>query len=530
MYFLRNLRFKMPDKGIKTIAGCRCGMNININDRIYTTLADIMGLSLFSALKEHPILGTLRELLDDLSEEKDEDPMYGFSDTHLEIAEDWAAFINAFIQTQRDYSFYITLGYLTLGDDNPYTCAAENQENPPTALCALAKTDLSRLGRIASFEIHGLGFHIAEILRKNGLDHIAGNIEEESRVLWAAEGKKAAGKSSGVILNLFPENSNWGASLPALTEYLRKEGAGVLGQYNCFTWASEPFVSEFSHRNSLSNFSAEGFPQPLSFFLRPVRNPDPVTIADFYGYEDQRSVVTANTIRLLEGRIANNLLLYGDRGTGKSATIKAVCREYADRGLKLIEIDKSYLAELSDIMKNLADRRSRRFIVFIDDLSFESAGDSFMSLKALLEGGVESRPPNAAIYVTSNRRHLVKEKIADRPATAQTAESASTGDFRVFDAMQEQFSLADRFGVTVVFTAPGQEEYLRIAEHIACRRGVLPASLPPIEGEPRKSFRKNALRWEKWFNGRSPRTAVQYVDWLAGEGGWAAGGIRFPWE
>jgi predicted AAA+ superfamily ATPase len=518
----------MPDKGIKTIAGRRCGMNIN--ERIYTTLADITGLSLFSTLKDHPLLGTLRELLDDLSEEKNEDPMYGLSDTYLEIAEDWAAFINAFVQTHRDYSFYITLGYLTLGDDNPYTCAAENQENPPTVLCALAKTDLSRLGRIASFEIHGLGFHIAEILRKNGLAQIAGNIEEESRVLWAAEGKKTAGEFSGTILKLFPEHSNWGASLPALTEYLCKKGAGVLGQYSCFTWVSEPFISEFSHRNTLANFSAEGFPQPLSLFLRPVRNPDPVTIADLFGYENQRSVVTANTIRLLEGRIANNLLLYGDRGTGKSATIKAVCREYEDKGLKLIEIDKSDLTELSGIMKHLAGRPSRRFIVFIDDLSFESAGNSFINLKALLEGGVESRPSNAAIYVTSNRRHLVKERLADRPTAAQAAESASTGDFRAFDTMQEQFSLADRFGVTVVFTAPGQEEYLRIAEHVACRRGVLPDPLPPAGEDLRKNFRENALLWEKWFNGRSPRTAVQYVDWLAGESGGAAGGIRFPWE
>jgi predicted AAA+ superfamily ATPase len=526
MYFLRDLYFQMPDKGIKTIAGCRCGMNIN--ERIYATLADIMGLSLFSALKDHPLLGTLRGLLDDLSEEKDEAPMYGLPDTYMEIAEDWAAFINVFIQTQRDYSFYITLGYLTIGDDNSYTRAAENQENPPAVLCALAKTDLSRLGRIASFEIHSLGFHIAEIFRKNGLDQIAGNIEEESRVLWAAEGKKAKGEFSGAVLNLFPENSNWGTSLPALTEYLRKNGAGVLGQYSCFTWMSEPFVSDFSHRNALGDLSSDSFPQPLSLFLRPVRNPDPVTVADLFGYEDQRSVVTANTLRLLEGKIANNLLLYGDRGTGKSATIKAVCREYADRVIKLIEIGKQDLPELSDIMTALADRPSRRFVVFIDDLSFESADNSFMNLKALLEGGVESRPSNTAIYITSNRRHLVKERLADRPAAARPA--AAAGDFRAFDTMQEQFSLADRFGITVVFTTPGQDEYLRIAEHIACRRGVLPCPLPPAGGELRTRFRENALRWEKWFNGRSPRTAVQYVDWIAGEGGGAAGGIRFPWE
>ncbi|MDR2071511.1 MAG: ATP-binding protein [Treponema sp.] len=502
---------------------------MNITNRIFTTLGDIMGLSLFSALKEHPLLSALRELLDDLSEEKDEDFMYGLPDTYLEIAEDWAGFINAFVQTQRDYSFYITLGYLTIGDDNPYTCAAENQENPPPVLYALAKTDLSRLGRIASFEIHSLGFHIAEILRKNGLDHIAANIEEESRILWAAEGKKSHCEHSRFILKLFPENSNWGASLPALTEHLRVKGAGALGQHDFFTWVADPFIPDFSYRHGMADFPAGSFLRPLSLFLLPVRNPDPITIADLFSYEDQRSVVISNTLRFLEGKHANNLLLYGDRGTGKSATIKAVCNEYADRGLKLIEINKSELSELSDILEILAGRRSRRFIVFIDDLSFESADDSFMNLKTLLEGGVESRPPNVVIYATSNRRHLVKERLSDRPTSAQAAESVSTGDVRAFDTMQEQFSLADRFGITVVFTAPGQEEYLRIAEHIACRQGVLPAPLPPIEDAGRTRFRENALRWEKWFNGRSPRTAAQYVDWLAGEKGGTSAG-RFPWD
>jgi predicted AAA+ superfamily ATPase len=500
---------------------------MNISDRIYATLADIMGLSLFSALKEHPVLSTLRELLEDLSEEKDEEPMYGFPDTYLEIAEDWAAFINAFIQTQRDYSFYITMGYLTITDDNLYTLAAENRKNPPIMLCALAKTDLSRLGRIASFEIHGLGFHIAEILRKNGLGEIAGNIEEESRVLWAAEGKKTQGENSDTILKLFPENSNWSASLPVLTEYLRMKGSGVLGQYNCFSWVSETFIPDFAHPHSFSDFSMNDFLRPLSLFLRPICNPDPVTIADLFGYEDQRSVVIANTLRFLEGKSANNLLLYGDRGTGKSATVKAVCNEYADRGLKLIEISKSALTELSEIMEILADR-SRRFIIFIDDFSFESTDDSFRNIKALLEGSIEFKPSNVVIYATSNRRHLVKERLADRPTTAQAADAS--GDIRAFDTMQEQFSLADRFGITVVFTAPSQEEYLYIAEHIACRQGILPVPLPPIDGELRTRFRENALRWEKWYNGRSPRTAVQYVKWIAGEGGGTAGGIRFPWD
>jgi predicted AAA+ superfamily ATPase len=227
--------------------------------------------------------------------------------------------------------------------------------------------------------------------------------------------------------------------------------------------------------------------------------------------------VVSNTLRFIEGKAANNLLLYGDRGTGKSATVKAVCNEYAPRGLRLIEVRKGSLPELPAILDSLASR-ALRFIVFIDDLSFESADDSFTGLKALLEGGVESRPDNVVVYATSNRRHLVKERLSDRPSSAEAANAVTTGDVRAFDTMQEQFSLADRFGVTVVFTAPNQEEYLRIACFIARRRGVLGA-----DGEEARRFRDNALRWERWFNGRSPRTAAQYVEWVAG-------GAGFPWE
>jgi predicted AAA+ superfamily ATPase len=505
---------------------------MSIGDRIYSTLADILGLSLFSSLREHPLLMALRELLDDLSEGKDEGPMYGILDTYLDIVEDWAAFTNAFIQTQRDYSFYVTLGCMVISDENPYTYAAETQETVPAVLSAMAKTDLSRLGRIAALEIHNLGFHLAELLRKSGLDQIASNIEEESRVLWAAEGKKGLGENSSLVLRIFPENSNWGASLPALTEYLRINGAGILGQHSSFSWALDSIDEE-----------ATG---SLSLALCPVQNPDPITLAGLFGYEEQRSTVIANTRRLLAGKSANNLLLYGDRGTGKSATVKAVCNEYAEWGLKLISIGKSGLSQLSGIMDMLAGR-SRFFIIFIDDLSFESVDDSFRNLKALLEGGVETRPPNVVVYATSNRRHMVKERLADRPTSAQAAESLSTGDVRAFDTMQEQFSLADRFGVTVVFSSPSQDEYLRIAECIACRRGLLPE--PLADGKIREKFRENALRWEKWFNGRSPRTAVQYVDWIAGESGegaasgqgtatgqgaasgqGAACGLRFPWD
>jgi predicted AAA+ superfamily ATPase len=157
-------------------------------------------------------------------------------------------------------------------------------------------------------------------------------------------------------------------------------------------------------------------------------------------------------------------------------------------------------------------RRGLRFVIFIDDLSFEDGDSGFMALKAVLEGGVEAKPTNVAVYATSNRRHLVKEPRSGRPAAHD--------DARAFDTMQEQLSLADRFGLTVIFAAPSQDEYLRVAEFLARKRRLLTNGASEAEVA---AFRDNAVRWERWFNGRSPRTAVQFVDW-------AAGGEGFPWE
>ncbi|MDR3341899.1 MAG: ATP-binding protein [Treponema sp.] len=466
-------------------------------------LADITGLAVFSRLKDHPLIGALRVLLETCCQE-------GAGDA-LGLVRGWASFTDAFIRCNQGASFYVTLGLITITDDNPFTHAVEvqNREDLPPVLVALAKTDLSRLGRIAAVDIPSLGFHLGELLRREGLDSAAQNIEEEARALWAVEGKQPRSEREQRVLELFPEKTDWGSSLSALTTFIHAQGAGLLGLYTSFRWISS------GNARSIDS-------------LQPVFHPDPIGLSDLSGYEDQRMVVTANTLRFLEGKPANNLLLYGDRGTGKSATVKAVSNEYAHQGLRLLEVPKNKLFQLSGILETLGSRRLR-FIIFIDDLSFETTDDSFTSLKALLEGGIEVRPSNVVIYATSNRRHLVKERLADRPSSAMAAEALATGDVRAFDTMQEQFSLADRFGLTVVFTAPGQEEFLHIAEYIACKRGILKS---PLSGdssqdgpdtEARKIFRDNALRWERWFNGRSPRTAVQYVDWVTG-------GEGFPWE
>jgi predicted AAA+ superfamily ATPase len=395
--------------------------------------------------------------------------------------------------------FFPRVWELALGSDNPFTLAAERGIEASAFLARLAGDDLGRLGRLAAFDIPALGFNIALYLRSHGLEDAAMGIEAEARSLWQAEGQEwAAGGLFGPPSGSGdsggpkepgggppPRGDSWAKSMEAFTAHVRRHGAGVLSRHGFFRWAPSP--------------DAPGFP-------RPVFNSDPVSLADLSGYRSQRSVVINNTLSFLAGKAANNLLLYGDRGTGKSATVKAVCREYLNRGLRLLELRKEDMRELPAILEFTASR-GLKFIVFIDDLSFESLDDSFTGLKALLEGGVEERPPNTVIYATSNRRHLVREHQADRPG------GTGDGEIRSFDTMQEQLSLSDRFGLTVFFTAPSQEEYLEIACFIAEKRGLAP------DGK----FRENALRWEKWFNGRSPRTASQFAAWLDGA-------KPFPWE
>jgi predicted AAA+ superfamily ATPase len=409
--------------------------------------------------------------------------------------------------------FFPQVRELTLGSDNPFTLAAEKGLEAGAFLTRLAGDDLDRLGRLAAFDIPALGFNIALYLRSQGLEDAARGIEAEARDLWQAEGQeRAAGglfdpscdsspgsggpgnpsnpggpKEAGAAPGDEPRSKgpSWAESLEAFTAHVRRRGAGIFSRHGFFRWTPAPDAPAF---------------------LRPVLNSDPVSLADLSGYQSQRSLVINNTLSFLEGKAANNLLLYGDRGTGKSATVKAVCREYLDRGLRLLELRKEDMGELPAILEFTASR-GLKFIIFIDDLSFENLDDSFTGLKALLEGGVEERPPNTVIYATSNRRHLVRERQADRPG------GIGDGEIRSFDTMQEQLSLSDRFGLTVFFTAPSQEEYLEIARFIAEKRGLRP------DGK----FRENALRWEKWFNGRSPRTASQFAAWLDGA-------KPFPWE
>ena len=226
--------------------------------------------------------------------------------------------------------------------------------------------------------------------------------------------------------------------------------------------------------------------------LVPVRYPDPQRLSELPGYEQEREKVIANTRALQEGRPANNVLLYGDAGTGKSSTVKAIANEFAPDGLRLIEVKKNQLYQIPDLMDKLA-ANPLKFILFIDDLSFTANDDNFAALKAILEGSVGGRAQNIAVYATSNRRHLIKETLTDR-----------TGDdIHEADTRQELMSLSARFGLTVTFQRPEKARFAAILEELAKQHHIqMPMEELLVKAE---AF---AIR----AGGRSPRVAKQFIE------------------
>lgn len=227
----------------------------------------------------------------------------------------------------------------------------------------------------------------------------------------------------------------------------------------------------------------------------PVKSADKISVDSFIGYESERQQVFDNTKALIDGRPAANILLFGDAGTGKSSTVKACANYYADQGVRLIEIRKDQLFSLAHIMGKIADN-PLKFIIFIDDLSFNKNDDCFSMLKAALEGSASAKSKNAVIYATSNRRHIVKENFSDR---------ANENDIHHSDTVQELLSLSDRFGLTIYFERPNKSLYIDIVYKLAAKNGInIDKSELAVKAE---AFALNK-------GTRSPRAAEQFINSL----------------
>ena len=231
----------------------------------------------------------------------------------------------------------------------------------------------------------------------------------------------------------------------------------------------------------------------------PITKISHVHLDDLIGYEIAKKKLIENTEAFVEGRRANNCLLFGDAGTGKSSSIKAILNQYYDQGLRMIEVYKHQFQDLNDIIAQVKNR-NYKFIIYMDDLSFEEFEIEYKYLKAVIEGGLEKKPENILIYATSNRRHLVRETFKDK---ADRDEELHTND-----TVQEKLSLVARFGVTIYFGKPEKKEFQAIVRELAARNGIMMDDA---------QLQLEANRWELSHGGRSGRTAQQFIDYLLGK-------------
>src|SRR5215211_7600477 len=325
-----------------------------------------------------------------------------------------------------------------LDDENPFTLGAERGE-ASTVLLEQVRRDLRTLQELFDLEAGSLLRMVEDAVP--GLEDIW--------VPWTDPGCVGERSPRHALARKLAAAGNWGVCAELLAEHFFRHGAGTFGRHRAFRWR-------------------EGG-------LQAVPEPDPVRLAELVGYESERAPLLRNTELFLAGLPAHHALLYGLPGTGKSSTVKAILNEYSDRGLRLVEVAKEDLKALPRVLEILRER-GPRFVLFVDDLSFEEHEVEYKSLKALIEGSVEEPPENVRVYATSNRRNLIRERFSDRE------DGGASDDVHARDTMQEKLSLSARFGLRVTFPTPDQRRYLEIVTGLTRGRGI---EIPDEELEER---------------------------------------------
>ena len=340
------------------------------------------------------------------------------------------------------------LTYFLLHNENPFTLACERRKSPVGSLKDLALHDFAIIHRLFRLE-HDCMKYIRSI---NG---------DGNPSVCELSAKLASSAAPEEIYE-------------HLTAFYELHGVGTLAFNRAFRLSGNDLVA--------------------------VGNVGNIRLDDLVGYELQKQELVANTEAFVSGLPANNVLLYGDGGTGKSTSVRAVLNEFAPRGLRVIEL---YKEQFRDILRltEILRRRNYKFIIFIDDLSFEENESEYKYLKAIIEGGIETRPDNILIYATSNRRHLVREVWSDRD------DMEHNGDIHRSDSVEEKLSLASRFGVAINYSSPTRQAYHDIVRTLAKSEGLNVNDDELIAG---------ADRWEIRHGGKTGRAARQYIDYLLG--------------
>jgi uncharacterized protein len=388
----------------------------------------------------------------------------------LRLLQAYGRWFQALAERQQGWQDYLISRVLL--DDNPFSSQVQQTDwrHLPQPLLAAVKRDLTilqSLYRVDSDQVQQWVTH--------KLPAFSQLTVWSDR--WLTDLEEPPTDRQTAVLTLHAQLAStldWATLVPDLADYYQQFGAGIWAEYPAFRW----------HQGQLVG----------------ITHPDRSALADLVGYETQRAALCQNTEFLLAGHPALHVLLYGSRGSGKSSLVKSLLTKYG-ANLRLIEVAKTDLQDLPTIVDRLRDQ-PQKFIIFVDDLSFEADDEAFKALKVVLEGNLTARPANVVVYATSNRRHLIREFFADRPRP-QDADEIST-----WDTVQEKLSFSDRFGLTLTFGPADQPTYLKIIHHLA-QQAQIPLTPEDLE------FR--ALQWATRHNGRSGRTARQFIDFLHSE-------------
>jgi predicted AAA+ superfamily ATPase len=350
--------------------------------------------------------------------------------------------------------------------DNPFTQQAQQTtfDQLPPVLIEAAKQDLKILQSLYQYNGGKISHWLRTVAQLS-----------ENPIIWQPQPQPLEKIQESPLRNQLKTLENWSEAVENLVNHYHQFGTGLFAQADAFRWQNGKLLT--------------------------INHPDPVDLSQLIGYENQRDLLLKNTEILLAGYPALNVLLYGSRGSGKSSLIKSLLHEYSDRGLRLIEVAKSDLKDLPLVVEQLRGV-PQKFIIFVDDLSFEEDDDAFKALKVVLEGNLTARPQNVIVYATSNRRHLIREYFEDRPSPKDQDE------VHVWDTVQEKLSFSDRFGLTLTFPPADQNTYLNMVRHLASQGGI---KISP------EDLQFRALQWATRHNGRSGRTARQFVDFLTAE-------------
>ena len=384
--------------------------------------------------------------------------------------------VKRILQVSTDYGFddnlwhnYLT--YLLITDENPFSLTCEKMGANDGSVNHFAENDFKQFKALFDYDF-------TEMEKTLGIDCFT-QLEH-----YKAIGKpelmynKNVSEKVRTLSKKLSDSKDEKEFFDHVTDFYKDYGVGMFGLNKAFRITDE-----------------------TPFKFHAINNMDKVTLDDLVGYEIQKKKLVDNTEAFVEGRKANNCLLFGDSGTGKSTSIKAIVNQYYDKGLRMIEIYKHQFKDLSNVIAAIKNR-NYKFIIYMDDLSFEEFEIEYKFLKAVIEGGVETKPENILIYATSNRRHLIKETWNDR------SDVKVENGMHKSDTIEEKLSLVNRFGVTINYSKPSQKEYFDIALQL-CRRLGVTLSDDEIKAE--------ANKWELSHGGISGRTAQQFANYLAGQ-------------